>query len=435
MKAKKLVAVAAIAAAGALMLSACGGPAPSAAPGGSSAEPVTITWWHNATSDPLKGLWETVAKEFEASHQGVTVKVTGYQNEELQRTLIPQALQAGTGAPDVFMVWPGGEVASQAKAGYLKDLTEPLADTVKNINPAVAKNWQVDGKQYGIPFTFSVEGFWYNKEQFTQAGIAAVPKTLPELNDAVTKLKGINVAPIAVGAGDKWPAGHWWYQFALASCSTATLEKAIASHDFEDPCWVTAGQQLKAFVDTNPFQDGWLSSSGQQGADSADGLVANGKATMQLMGGWAAGTIGSLAPDQKVPAWLGWAPMVSIPGAAGTPGIQMGGGDGWGVYKNAPDAAVELVKYLQSDDVQKRYAVAATAVPSNNNAKSAITDPNVLSMADALSTAPYVQLWLDSALGPDFGDPLNSAIVNLMGGKGTPEDVVKALKDTAAKVK
>ena len=429
MKAKKLVAAAAVAVASSLMLSAC---AP-AAPAG-----VTITWWHNATSDPLKGLWETVAKEFQDSHQGVTIKITAYQNEELQRTVIPQALQAGgSGAPSVFMVWPGGEVANQAKAGYLKDLTTPLADDVKKITPLVAKQWQVDGKQYGVPFTFSVEGFWYNKDQFAQAGITTLPKTLPELNAANTQLKALNVAPIAVGAGDGWPAGHWWYQFAIASCSTATLEKAIASHDFEDPCWVSAGQQLKAFVDTNPFQDGWLSSSGQQGADSADGLVANGKASMQLMGGWAAGTIGSLTPDKKVPEWLGWYPMVSIPGSAGTAGIQMGGGDGWGVWKDAPDVAVEFVKYLQSDDVQKRYAEAATALPTNSNAKSAITDkdPRIKSISDGIDSAPYIQLWLDSALGPDFGTPLNNAVVKLMGNQGTPEDIVKVLKDTAAQVK
>ena len=30
------------------------------------------------------------------------------------------------------------------------------------------------------------------------------------------------------------------------------------------------------------------------------------------------------------------------------------------------------------------------------------------------------------------GNPLNDAIVNLMGGKGTPEDIVKALEKTAA---
>ncbi len=391
---------------------------------------VTITWWHNATSDPQKSLWEDVAKEFETAHPGVKVEVTGYQNEDLQRTLIPNALQSGD-APDLFMVWPGGEVRSQVEAGYLMDLTDVMSDVLPEYGGTV-KPWQVDGKQYAIPYTFGIEGFWYNKDLFTKAGIDAPPTTLPELEAANTKLRAAGITPIAVGAGDLWPAGHWWYQFALAACSTETLQKAIPAHDFSDPCWVKAGELLKAFVATNPFQDGFLATSGQQGADSSAGLVANGNAAMELMGHWNAGQIGSLTPDGQVPDWLGWFPMVSVPGAAGDPTITMGGGDAFGISKNAPKETVELLKYIASADVQKRFAATGAGIPANSGAADAVTDPNLKEIAAGLARSSYVQLWLDSDLGPTFGTPLNQAIVNLMAGTGTPQDIVKTLEDTAA---
>ena len=47
----------------------------------------------------------------------------------------------------------------------------------------------MDGKTYGLPFSMGVEGFWYNKAQFTQAGITDTPKTMADLDDAVAKLK------------------------------------------------------------------------------------------------------------------------------------------------------------------------------------------------------------------------------------------------------
>jgi raffinose/stachyose/melibiose transport system substrate-binding protein len=391
---------------------------------------VTITWWHNATSDPLQGLWNDVAAEFEEAHPGVTVEVTGYQNEELQRTLIPNALQSGD-APDVFQVWPGGEVRAQAEAGYLRDLTEDAADTIAELGGTV-KPWQVDGKQYALPFTFGIEGFWYNKDLFAEAGISAPPQTLPELEDANEKLKAVGVAPIAVGAADTWPAGHWWYQFALAACSTETLQTAIPALDFSDPCWLQAGELLEDFMATEPFQEGFLATAAQQGADSSAGLVANGNAAMELMGHWNSGTIGSLTPDQTVPEFLGWFPMVSVPGTAGDPTITMGGGDGFGVYKDAPDEAVELVKYIMSEDVQKRFAATGAGIPTHPGAAGDVTDPNLQAIAAGLAESSYVQLWLDSDLGPAFGTPLNQAIVNLMAGKGTPADVVKTLQDTAA---
>jgi len=433
MNTRRMTRAAAGAAAAALAVGALAGCSGSSEPdptGTGGGENVTITWWHNATSDPLQGLWADVAKEFEDAHPGVTVEVTGYQNEELQRTLIPNALQSGD-APDVFMVWPGGEVRAQAEAGHLKDLTEVAADSIAELGGTV-KPWEVDGKQYALPFTFGIEGFWYNTELFEQAGITGTPETLPELNDAVEKLRAAGAEPIAVGAGDLWPAGHWWYQFALAACSTETLQTAIPALDFTDPCWVEAGELLQDFVATNPFQSGFLASSGQQGADSSAGLIANGVAGMELMGHWNAGTIGSLTADGVVPEFLGWFPFPSVPGTAGDPTITMGGGDGFGVYKDAPDEAVELLKYIMSADVQKRFAATGAGIPTHPEAADSVTDPNLKAIAEGLAESSFVQLWLDSALGPEFGTPLNQAVVNLMGGQGTPEDIVKTLEDTAA---
>lgn len=394
-------------------------------PGSSNGDDVTITWWHNATSDPLQGIWEDVAAEFEAANPGVKIEVTGYQNEDLQRTLIPNALTSG-GAPDVFMVWPGGEVRAQAEAGHLRDLSS-LTSTIDALGASV-NPWKVDGAQYGLPFTFGATGIWYNTEQYAEAGITTPPSTLDELKDAVTKLKSAGFTPFAVGAGDGWPAGHWWYQFAIGACGKSVLETAVPALDFSDPCWITAGEQLEDFLALDPFNDGFLATPAQTGADSAPGLVANENAASEFMGPWNAGTIGSLTPDETVPEWLGWYPFP----ATGTDAVVMGGGDGWGVYKDAPDIALDFVAFLLSEDVQKRFAESGAGVPTHPAASAALTDPNLRASADALAAADYVQLWLDSDLGPAFGGPLNNAIVTIFGGTGTPQDVVRALEDTAA---
>ena len=203
--------------------------------GEAEAEDVTITWWHNATSGPLPAVWEEVAAEFEAANPGVKVEQTGYQNEDLQRTLIPNALSAGD-PPDLFQVWPGGEIRDQVENGYLMPLDDAIGDAISSVG-ATVNPWQVDGETYAVPFTFGIEGFWYNTDLFEQAGIDAPPETLDELKDAVGKLRDAGITPIAVGAGDKWPAAHWWYQFALHSCSPETLQAAAADFDFSDPCF------------------------------------------------------------------------------------------------------------------------------------------------------------------------------------------------------
>ncbi|MEZ3159011.1 extracellular solute-binding protein [Microbacterium sp. BWT-B31] len=390
---------------------------------------VTITWWHNATSGPMPAVWEEVAQEFEDAHPGVTVEQTGYQNEELQRTLIPNALAAGD-PPDLFQVWPGGELRDQVANGYLMELDDVIPDTISSVG-ATVNPWQVDGKTYGIPFTFGIEGFWYNTDMFEAAGVE-VPTTFDELIDVVGKLRESGVVPIAVGAGDGWPAAHWWYQFALKSCAPDTLRAAETDFDFDDPCWVDAGKQLQDFLGIEPFQDGFLGTKAQEGAGSSAGLVANGQAAMELMGHWNAGVIGGLTPDEQVPPFLGWFPVPGIAGAEGDPSAALGGGDGFGCAADAPPECAELLEFIMSEEVQAKFAASGSGIPTVAAAQTSLEDPNLLLVAQGLSEASFVQLWLDTAFGTTVGNAMNEGIVNLFAGVGSPEEIVQKMKDAAA---
>jgi raffinose/stachyose/melibiose transport system substrate-binding protein len=375
-------------------------------------------------------LWDDVAKEFEKSHPNVTVKVTGYQNEDLQRTLIPNALRSGN-PPDLFQAWGGGELKDQVAAGYLKDISDDVKPELDAIGPT-ASGWQIDGKTYGLPFSYGIEGFWYNKDLFAKAGITDVPATLDDLNADVVKLKDAGITPIAVGAGDKWPAAHYWYNFALKNCSPDVLKNAQAKHVFDDPCFVKAGTDLQAFINTSPFQKGFLATPAQTGAGSSAGLVANGKAAMELMGHWDPGVMGGLSDDKKVPAFLGWFNFPAIPGSAGDPSAALGGGDGFACAKNAPKECVDLLKYIVSVDVQKRFGASGAGLPVTKGAESSVTDPNLAEVLKGKNSASYVQLWLDTTYGPTVAGAMNDGIVNLFAGKGTAEDIVKAMQAAAA---
>lgn len=432
MNRRSIVRVAAgIAAAGlaAATLAACAGGGESAEAGGD----VTITWWHNATSGPLPAVWEEVAAEFEAANPGVKVEQTGYQNEELQRTLIPNALASGDG-PDLFQVWPGGEIRDQVSNEYLMELDDVIPETISSVG-ATSGPWQVDGKTYGVPFTFGIEGFWYNKDLFEQAGISAPPETLDELKDAVEALKGAGVAPIAVGAGDKWPAAHWWYQFALHSCSPETLTQAAADYDFSDPCFEQAGDELETFIGIDPFQEGFLGTPAQTGAGSSAGLVANGQAAMELMGHWNAGVIGGLTADQEVPEFLGWFPFPAIEGSNGDPQAALGGGDGFACGKDAPKECADLLAFILSEDVQKKFAASGSGIPTVSAAQASLEDPNLKMVAEGLAASSFVQLWLDTEYGTTVGNAMNEGIVNLFAGAGTPADIVTKMQDAAATLK
>ncbi|WP_327031606.1 extracellular solute-binding protein [Micromonospora ureilytica] len=419
---------------GVLVAAGCGGGGEEAAPQSELyKDPVTLTWWHNASQDgPGKTYWEKVAKDFSALHSTVKIEIEAIETNQLQRTRLPAALLSND-PPDIFQAWGGGEMTEQVEADYLKEITDQTKTEVGNIGSA-AEIWQVKGKQYGLPYRMGIEGIWYNKDMFAAAGIAAPPTTFEELNAAVTKLKATNVIPIAVGAGDKWPAAHWWYNMALRACSVDALKKASAEKNFDDPCFVKAGQDLKSFIDTKPFQPNFIATPGQNDPTSANGMLANGKAAMELMGDWNRGTLDTVTTDKaKLASFLGWFPVPAIAGSPGDPKAALGGGDGFSCAKNAPAECVEFLKYLVSPEVQKGYAETGTGLPVAKGAEAGVKDPALKSILEATTGASYVQLWLDTAYGSTVGNAMNDAIVAIFAGNGTPEKVVSAMKAAASK--
>jgi raffinose/stachyose/melibiose transport system substrate-binding protein len=389
MASKKALAVAA-ALVSSVSLVACGGGGNEESGGTSSdSGPVTMTFWHNATTGDGKAFWDKTVADFQTANPNVTIKAQAIQNEELDGKL-QTALNSGS-APDIFFQRGGGKMAAMVEAGQVKDVTETITpETKQALGEAALASAQIEGKTYAVPVSILPGGLWYSKDLFKKAGVDATPTTMDELNAAVTKLKGTDVAPVALGAKDAWPAAHWYYFFALRACSKATLDAAAADKNFSDPCWTKAGEDLKAFADTQPFNEGFLTTSAQQGAGSSAGLVANHKASMELMGAWNPGVIASLTPDTKPLPDLGFFPFPAVPGGQGDPAAIMGGTDGYSCSAQAPKACDDFLNYILTKDVQEGYYKGFQALPVNKEAQGVVTEEYLKAVLDAYNAAPYV---------------------------------------------
>ncbi|WP_432825194.1 ABC transporter substrate-binding protein [Dactylosporangium sp. CA-092794] len=409
-------------------LTACGDDS-SSAPTDANA-PVTLTWWHNQAQDPGLSAWQSIADQYHKDHPNVTFKVEPTQNEAL-KTKISVALQSPN-PPSIFQQWGGGALATQVESGKIQDITAQTSSWISQLG-AAAKGWQVEGKQYGIPYDLHVVGFWYRKDLFEQAGIAAPPKTMTELNDAVTKLKAKGITPISVGSKDKWPDAFWWAYFAIRECSTDVVQNTVKNLKMDDPCWVKAGEDLKAFLATNPFQDAFLGTPAQQGAGSSAGLVANGKAAMELQGDWELPTMIPLTDDKQFASKLSWFPFPTVEGGKGTAGTALGGGDGFSCSVKAGPACADFLKYIASTEVQTKLVQSSTAtLPANPQAITAIQDPSLKTVQEALNSAPYIQVYFDQALPTSVGQALNDAVADFFAGKGSPQGIVDAFTKAVA---
>ncbi|MGO2806249.1 MAG: extracellular solute-binding protein [Glutamicibacter arilaitensis] len=389
----------------------------------------TITWWHNSNNGDGKAYYGKVAADFEAAHEGVDVEVNAMQHEDML-TKLDAAFQSGD-APDVYMERGGGELAAHVAAGLTKDLTEAASEEIAFLGEN-AGGWQLEGKTYALPFSLGGAGFWYNKALFKEAGIDKAPQTFSELIDATEKLKKAGIDPISVGAGDKWPAAHYWYYAAVRECSQQTMADSIANLDFSDQCFTKAGEDVDKLIKAEPFNPGFLSTPAQSGPTSASGLLATGKVAMELAGHWEPGVMQGLTEDGKgMGDDTGWFPFPEIEGGQGDPAAQLGGGDAWAVSEGAPDAAVDFVKYMLSDEVQRGFAELDMGLPANPAAKGAISDPALASLMDVRDKAPYFQLYFDTAFGASIGGAMNDEIALLFAGQSDAQKIVDASQDAA----
>jgi len=177
-------------------------------------------------------------------------------------------------------------------------------------------------------------------------------------------------------------------------------------------------------MQTTPF----YATAAQQGATSAAGLLANGKAAMELAGDQEPSVIESLTSNKNI-SWLGWFPFPSIDASeAGNPTTVLGGGDGFSCTTAAAEQACsEFLHYLDTPAVQKLIISAGAGLPVNSAATSAISLPVEQAVEAAYSGAGYVANYFDNALPPQAGLNLDNAVSNYLTGQGAVGQIVSSV--------
>jgi raffinose/stachyose/melibiose transport system substrate-binding protein len=418
-----------------VVVAACGGSDNDNASTGSSGQkasstkPVTINWWHIANNDPLKTIWKQAADQYHAAHPNVTIKITVLENEAFKAKLTTN-MQAGK-PPDVFQSWGGGTLKEQADAGLVKDISADAKPWIGTLNDAGVKLYQIDGKQYGVPYNLGVVGVWYNKKLFKKAGIDAPPSTWDEFLSDVQKLKASGATPLAVGEKDKWPGMFWWANLSLRIAGGQAMAKAGQDGSFDSPGFVEAGKQLKRLIDMKPFQAGYLAAP-WDGAGGEAATMGNGRAAMDLMGQWAPFTFNANTKDKKgLGKDLGWFAFPTVNGGKSTPSEYFGGGDGFAIGRDAPPEAVDFVKFLVSPQIGDKGGESGAILPTAKGTETSVKDPNMKSVLDARGKASFVQLYLDQAYAPAVGQAVNDAVQQLFAGKASPEEVSKKIANAA----
>jgi raffinose/stachyose/melibiose transport system substrate-binding protein len=403
-------------------------PADSASESSDDMEPVTIDWWHIQNTEPSQGNWQAVADQFMAEHPNVDIEITVMENEAF-KAAIQTNMQAGD-VPDLFQSWGGGGLLQQVDADLVQDISGEVGDVTGDLTGV--GSFEFDGATYGLPWKVGMVGFWYNADLWAEAGLDAPADTWEGLLEQIQTLEDAGITPVAVGAGDQWPA-HFWYSYLMVRlCGSDGMVEIAKDNNFERDCVIEAGQKVLDLVGLEPFQEGYLG-AGWDAPDGESGTMANEQAAMDLMGQWAPGAFAAqldLEDASEIPWTVGWAPFPEVAGGAGVPTEGFGGVDGFVVGADAPPETIEFLKYIVSPEIQRQISP-DQPLPSNRNAADVVTDPNQLAVFNGLSESTFIQQYLDQFFPPEVAAMVNEQTALLFAGETTPADAAAAITATA----
>ncbi|WP_405104464.1 ABC transporter substrate-binding protein [Paenibacillus sp. FSL K6-1217] len=282
-----------------------------------------------------------LAEEYE-KETGVKVEVETHGGGEDYGALLKAEIASGS-EPEIFN--NGGYTALVPYMDRATDLSnEPWA---AQLIPTAKTPATVDGKLYGMPMNVEGYGLIYNKDLFAKAGITEEPKTLPQLKDAVAKLKTAGITP--------FEATNEWWSMGIHLVNVGMAHQPDPKQFIDD---VKAGKQT---IKGNAVFKQWLdlvdvifdnAQDNKMTTDYATQVAefASGKAAMMLQGNWTQGDIDKIDPALN----LGLLPL-PINGEEGT--ILVGVPNNYIVNSKSahPEEAKAFLNWMVSSETGQKY--------------------------------------------------------------------------------
>ena len=420
-----------------------------------AAEAAQATLGENAVAAPTDGtvltvwdIWtrgvdgqtiETLDREFEAAHPGVTINRVVKSFDDMKATA--QLALSSDDGPDIAQINQGlSDMVALVQAGLLTDLTpywqkynwsERLAAPLAARNSVVGDGSAYgQGNIYGMAPTAEFIGVFYNKEKFANAGVE-VPTTFAEFEAALETFKAAGETPIMYGNLDGWPAIHTYGELQNVYNPDQTyLDNFIYGRgdvSFDQPGNVEAAAKLQEWVEKGYFTEDFNGI----GYDDIWPLFSNGEGAMYITGTWiSANLLEGSSADQ-----IGFFLVPPLEAGAAKP-VVAGTSTAYTIRKSSPnqDLAAEYIDWMMSDRAMELW-LEAGLVPVAP-VESASIEPDTL-MADM--TQAWDQILATNSMGhyldwatPTFYDTITASLQELQALRITPEEFVQQLQQDYA---
>lgn len=153
-----------------------------------------------------RAIMNKLASDFDALHPDLTVELE-VVDREAWKSQIRNALSANP--PDVVNWYAANRMAPYVNAGLFMDISDMFANGDLPGLEAVKGAMTIDGKQWGVPYTYYQWGIYYREDIFNELGLSE-PATFEEEIGNCEKVIASGRKCYAIGSKFLWTAGGWF---------------------------------------------------------------------------------------------------------------------------------------------------------------------------------------------------------------------------------
>lgn len=343
---------------------------------------IVVDFWHSASGAAATTL-EEIVNDFNAEHEGeieVNASYQGSYEDSISKFIA--SVQTGD--------LPAMLQASDIQTAYLRDSgvitpAQEITDDYDygNLVDAVKNYYQFEDKVYSMPFMVSQPAMYTNDDELEQAGVNPDDlKTVEGLLDATEKIH-----EKTGHAGLTFHHSGWYMEELQSSmgdylCSPENgVTEQATEFNLESQenvaLWERIGELYAKGAIHNPGSDG----------SAATGAFLSNEATIQLNSSGNYGNIQSGNPNFE------WS-IRSLPRDTDEAGAVPGGNSLWSIKEGhseeTQEAVAEFMKYVGSDDVQKKIFDETGYLPTTTGAGESLSDlePQQEALIEQLQSTP-----------------------------------------------
>lgn len=196
-------------------------------------------------------------------------------------------LAASNDLPDLFAYEAGAPLTTLIDADQVQNMSEVVdtlgvSDYLSESAVKLLKDLSGTDDMYDLPLGLNVEGFWYNKELFAEAGCEE-PETWDEFEAVLKKLQDAGIQPLATGGADKWLATRLVNAYAVRTMGNDVMTKAANGEiKYTDEGLAEAAAKIGEWSEKGYFGEGVTTVD----ANTAGSMLMSGKAAVFYNGSW-----------------------------------------------------------------------------------------------------------------------------------------------------